>query len=134
MQLLSRCSTINQGPVEKIPKHQHWLKDRISIRTDGKIILLRISEILFVRAAGNYIEIHITGQKFMIRETMNGILKRLSTATFVRIHRSVIINIEYIAEVMSWYNGELRVVMTDGRAHIVSRNFKSNIDRLLEAI
>lgn len=131
-EMLQRCLTIEKDRTEKRYVGMVKAKNRISIRTDGKIVLLKLSDVQYIKAAGNYIEIHTNLHKYMIRDTMSKMQNRLPDSIFVRIHRSVIINTDYIAEIMTWYNGELKVMLTNGAGLIVSRNYRSNIEALLE--
>jgi DNA-binding LytR/AlgR family response regulator len=132
--MLQRCVTIEKGATNILLSTLARPRDRISIRTDGKIVILKYVDIYYLRAAGNYIEIHVSGQKYLIRDTMSKMQKRLPDSVFVRIHRSVIINIDHISEIMTWYNGELKISLTNGKGLIVSRKYRSNIEALLELI
>jgi two-component system LytT family response regulator len=130
--MLQRCLTIGEERSARLYNEVVKTKNRISIRTDGKIVILKISDVQFIKAAGNYIEIHSRVQKYLIRDTLSNMQNRLPDSLFVRIHRSVIVNTDYIAEIMTWYNGELKVVLTNGEGLVVSRNYRSNIEALLE--
>jgi two-component system LytT family response regulator len=134
LKMLQRCATIDDAQKDKSANRLLKIKDRISIRTEGKIVLIKLADIIFIKAAGNYVEIFTKAQKYLIRDTLSNMENRLPDALFIRIHRSVIINADCIAEVMTWYNGELKIVLSSGDGLVVSRNFRTNIESLLETM
>ncbi|MBI2427980.1 MAG: response regulator transcription factor [Ignavibacteriales bacterium] len=78
--------------------------ERIIVKTNGRIIFLRVDEIDWMEAAGNYIKLHVGNEAHLVRETMNNIEKQLNREKFVRIHRSTIVNIDRLKELQPWFN------------------------------
>ena len=70
--------------------------NRIVIRSAGRVMFLRTTEIDWIEAAGNYLRIHAGRDEHLLRETLNDLLSRLDAGRFVRIHRSTIVNIDKI--------------------------------------
>ncbi len=107
------------------------LNERIVIKIDGRMLFLNVTDIDCVKAAGNYVEIHIHGKKHLTRETMNGIESRLPADTFLRIHRSTIVNKNRISEMKAWFHGDYQIKLSTGSVVYLSRGYRHQLRRLL---
>jgi len=105
--------------------------ERLIVKTNGRIIFLRIEEIDWMEAAGNYVKLHVGNEAHLIRETMNGLEQQLNPQKFIRIHRSTIINIEKIKELEPYFNGEYKVVLNNHTQLILSRNYRESFIKVL---
>lgn len=105
--------------------------DRLIVKSGGRVIFLRIEEIDWMEAAGNYVKLHSGNESHLIRETMNNLESQLSPLKFIRIHRSTIVNIEKIKELQPYFNGEYKVILHNNTQVIMSRNFKDNFTKVL---
>ena len=103
--------------------------ERIAIKSNGRIILLKTDEIDWVEAEHNYVRLHTRGATHLIRETMTGLEVKLNARRFRRIHRSTIVNVDRIKEIQPWFRGDAIVVLDGGQKLTASRNFR---DRLRE--
>jgi two-component system, LytTR family, response regulator len=108
---------------------------RIRLKTDGKIIFVPLRSIYWLKSAGNYVEVFIgeQGEKFLVRETLSSFEERLNTRRFIRIHRSVIVNTQRIREMRPRYTGEYHVTLDNGKELTLSRGYRSQLHRILEA-
>lgn len=97
---------------------------KIQVHLGNRIYFIRIDEIQYVSASGNYLDIQTETKKHILRETMSQFQQRLTPYGFVRIHKSYIINPEYLKEVRKQGNGAVRAVMVDGKVFGVSRSFR----------
>jgi two-component system, LytTR family, response regulator len=107
----------------------HTDTERIPIKSNGRIILLRTEDIDWVEAEHNYVRLHTRGATHLIRETMNALEAKLNLRKFRRIHRSAIVNVDRIREIQPWFRGDAIVVLDNGHKLTASRNFR---DRLRE--
>ncbi len=103
--------------------------ERIPIRSNGRILLLKTEEIDWIEAEHNYVRLHTKTATHLIRETMNALEAKLSPRRFRRIHRSSIVNMDRIHEIQPWFRGDAIVVLDNGQKLTASRNFR---DRLRE--
>ncbi len=103
--------------------------ERIPIKSNGRIILLKTDEIDWVEAEHNYVRLHTRGITHLIRETMSALEAKLNGRRFRRIHRSTIVNVDRIKEIQPWFRGDAIVVLDNGQKLTASRNFR---DRLRE--
>ena len=112
-------------------KQQTPSLDRLIVKSNGRIIFLRIDEIDWMEAAGNYVKLHVGNDTHLVRETMNKIEVQLDHRKFIRIHRSTIINIEKIKELKPYFNGEYKVILQNNAQVILSRGFRENFIKVL---
>ncbi|MBN8245824.1 MAG: response regulator [Verrucomicrobia bacterium] len=87
---------------------------RIPVKSPDRILFLRPQEIDHVEADGNYVQLHVGRERHMIRETMAAMEVRLAPAGFMRISRSVIVNLRRIRELKSIGPGEYCVLLQGG--------------------
>lgn len=98
--------------------------DRLAIKTDGKIVFVRPSEIHWVEAADNYVIVHLADRKLMARETLKGIEAQLNGNQFVRINRSAFVHTDQILELRPSAHGDQVVVLRDGTPLPLSRSLR----------
>ena len=85
----------------------------------------------WVEASGNYVKIHTKSDAHLLRESMKNMEAKLDPKTFVRIHRSAIVNIDHIKELEPWFHGEYIVIMRDGTRLTASRVFSDRLSALI---
>ena len=104
--------------------------ERIPANKNGRIHLVGVAFIERIDAMGNYALIHARKERYEIRETLQSLEKKLDPARFVRIHRSMIINLDYVVEVQTWFRGGHQVLMKDGTEVRLSRYQTDAIKKL----
>ena len=78
----------------------------------------------------NYAKIHARGERYEIRETLQSLEKKLDPERFVRVHRSTIVNLDYVREIQTWFRGGHQIVMKDGTQVRLSRYQVEAVERL----
>ncbi|WP_031501008.1 LytR/AlgR family response regulator transcription factor [Bryobacter aggregatus] len=106
--------------------------ERIPIKSNGRIILLRTDEIDWVEAEHNYVRLHTRGITHLIRETMTALEVKLNSRRFRRIHRSTIVNVDRIREIQPWFRGDAIVILDNGQKLTASRNFRDRLSEWLD--
>jgi len=101
---------------------------RFVVKERGRYLLVPAEEVHWIGAAGNYAEIHARGGAHLVRATIADLAARLDPARFARIHRSTIVQIDQIREIIPEWHGDFDVVLEDGTTLKMSRGFR---DRLL---
>ena len=105
--------------------------ERLVTRSDGKIRIIRVDDIDYIEAAGNYAKIHVGGKMHLVREGMNSLESKLDSGKFLRIHRSVIVRIDRIKELESLYQGDYVVVLHDGTRLTTGRKYRDAIQEFI---
>ena len=101
--------------------------ERLIVKSGGRVFFVRTEDIDWVEASGNYVKVHAKGEAHLIRESMKNMETKLDAKTFVRIHRSAIVNIDRIKELEPWFHGEYVVIMRDGTRLTASRVFSERL-------
>ena len=107
-------------PVEPVDRPERFL-----VRKLGKEFLIAAREIECLQASGNYVNLHVRGRDYPLRATMTSIEERLDPARFVRVHRSYLVNLDYLAEIEPLETGDARLTMRDGTTVPCSRRYRA---------
>jgi two-component system, LytTR family, response regulator len=105
--------------------------NRILVRENDRLFFLQAGEIEWVEAEEKYVLLHTRTRHHLIRESLTALEARLAPAGFVRIHRSHLLNLDALQEVLTQGRGDCIAVLRSGTRLNVGRNFK---DRLLESM
>ena len=108
---------------------QSW--ERLVIREAGRVVFLRIDEIDWIEAEGNYLRLHTGKESHLLRETMGTAEARLAPKKFLRLSRSTLVNLERVKEWQPLFHGDSIVILRDGTRLTVSRVYREKFDRLV---
>ena len=115
--------------LEEIKKEREYLR-KILVKKEKGSFLLDTDEIFYIAAEREYIMIYTEKESYLVRGTMKRMERQLNPAKFVRIHRSIIVNIDYIKEIQPWFHGDKIVVMENGKELKLSRRFRDRLFKL----
>ena len=104
---------------------------RIPVKQGHRTILLESENIKYICASGSYAEIYTEENKYLLRESLNNLIELLGRKNFVRTHRSAIVNINFIKEIVHSDYSELDVRMKDNKLIRVSKSNKKELLLLL---
>ena len=107
---------------------------KIAIRDRDAVKLVREETIAWVDAAGDYMCVHAEGETYIMRCTMKNLLEMLDERYFKRVHRSTIVNLNYIEQARHLPKGEYMLFLDNGERIKVSRNFRAAIHDFLETL
>jgi two-component system LytT family response regulator len=107
------------------------LVTRFVARRGAKHYFVRVGEIDWIEAVGNYVRLQTGDKSHLIRETMKGITAKLDPAEFVRIHRSAIVAVDRIQSIEAREHGEYLVTMQSGAKLVSSRAYSDRVRSLL---
>ncbi len=105
--------------------------ERLVIKTNGRIFFLKTEEIDWISAEGNYVNLHVKKDSYLLRETISNLEVQLDPQRFARIHRSQIVNLDRIQELRHWSHGEYQVILHDGVELMLSRSYREKLHGLL---
>ncbi len=105
---------------------------RIAIKADGRILFLDPAELMSVEAEGNYVLLQRASGSYLLRETISEVAQKLAPFGFVRIHRSVMVNAAFVAEIHPWHTGEYVLKMRNGKEYSVTRTYRRNLAEMTE--
>jgi len=105
--------------------------DRLAVKVDGITRFVRVKDIEWIEAAGVYVTLHSSGKEFLYRASLTELVQSLDPIRFLRIHRSVIVNIESIVQLEPLSHGEFEVFLKDGSHSRVSRTYRNSLEKRL---
>jgi two-component system LytT family response regulator len=118
--------------IQQLRKDRGPLK-RFVVKSAGRVVFLRVEEIDWIEAAGNYLKIHVGADTHLLRETMGSLEKRLDPDHFVRIHRSTMVSVDRIRELQPAFHGDFVVILRDGTQLAMSRGYRDKLEHLIES-
>ena len=127
MQLLEQLTAEQRELEQIISRRADKYLDRMMIKSGGRVFFVKVEEIDWIEAAGNYVRLHVARDSFLLRETMNSVESKLDPDHFLRIHRSTIVNLDRIREMQPWFSGEYVVIMKDGTQLKLSRGYRDKL-------
>ena len=98
--------------------------ERFLVRTLGREFLIAATDVEWLQASGNYVNLHLDGRDYPLRSTIAGIESKLDPARFVRIHRSHIVNLDRIVSIEPLDSGDARVHLKHGPPLPCSRRYR----------
>lgn len=116
--------------ISELEPERRYLR-RLTVKREGRIVLLPAGEVDWIDAARNYVHIHSAGRTFRVRESIGRLEERLDPRHFARIHRSTIVNIERIREIESTPHGDYVAILEGGQRLSLSRTYRQNLSQLL---
>jgi hypothetical protein len=103
------------------------ITDRFLIKKLGREFLVRVDDIDWIEASGNYVNLHVGKRVYPLRETMAGITDRLQPQGFQRVHRSAIVNLDRVTEIVPFDSGDGEARLTSDALVPVSRRYKKEL-------
>lgn len=100
------------------------LPDRLLVKKLGKEFLVAVSDIRWVEASGNYANLHVKDSVYPMRITLSRLESLLPRETFIRIHRSLIVNLENVSHIQPTETGDYRLFLHTGEELPLSRRYR----------
>jgi len=107
-------------PAEAVDRPSRFL-----VRKLGAEFLVAAQDIEFLEAAENYVNLHVRGRVYPLRSTMTAIQDRLDPGRFVRVHRSYIVNLDFLDHIEPLDTGDARLLLKNGSRIPCSRRYRS---------
>lgn len=105
--------------------------DRFLVKKLGREFLVKVDQIDWVEASGNYVNLHVGERVYPLRETMAGIQQKLDSRGFARVHRSAIVNLDRVREIEPFDTGDARAHLLGGGTVAVSRRYRQELKERL---
>ena len=114
-----------------VPQLSNIVERKVVIKDRDEITILKQSDIEWVDAAGDYVCLHSQGETHIKRSTLKELLDELDDTIFKRVHRSTIVNLNFIEKVIPHTKGEFFLQLSEFEKIKVSRNYKDAIKQFL---
>ena len=96
---------------------------KIAVLVNERIILLTLADLLYLESSEGKCTIVTINQEYKVSEALVVLEKKLIPSKFLRVHRSFIVNLDYIVEIEPWFNSTYNLIMKDGSKVPVSRTY-----------
>lgn len=101
-------------------------RTKLPIKQGNKTVLLDPADIMYITASGYYAEIFMENKKYVLRESLNNLCETLDSNKFVRIHRSSIVNLQHVKEIVHSEFSEIDARMADNSLLHISKTYKKD--------
>jgi DNA-binding LytR/AlgR family response regulator len=105
---------------------------RIAFKAKGSILIVDLDDILAVQAEGNYVSLQHRPNPYLVHESLSSLAAKLKPYGFIRIHRSVLVNVSAVEEIQPLPTGEYRLRVKGGKEYLVTRTYKHNLRDLAQ--
>jgi two-component system, LytTR family, response regulator len=100
---------------------------RFTIKEGARFFFIPVGEVVYITSEEKYVEVHTLTRKALVRTTMALLEERLDPGKFVRIHRSILLNLDHLREIQPWSHGDCIAIMKDGKQLTVSRRYRERL-------
>ncbi len=105
---------------------------RFVVKDDSRVRLIGADKVDWIEAADNYVILHAGPERYTLRDTLTRLDAELDPDVFVRIHRSTVIRLDRIVELLPSFHGDFVVVLRDGSRVTMSRTFRARVEAVLK--
>ncbi len=112
---------------EATDEQESAASDRFLVKKLGREFLVRIDEIDWIESCGNYVNLHVGSKVYPLRDTMTNISARLAERGFLRVHRTAIVNLDRVSEIVPFDTGDGQIRLSDETVVPVSRRFRQEL-------
>jgi two-component system, LytTR family, response regulator len=106
---------------------------RFIVQVGGRLQLVDARNVVWLEAAANYVELHLEGRRHVVRGSLTSIAQRLDPERFARVHRSAVVNLDWVRELRPISHGDYRVILRNGDEVKLSRRYRHELPATLGA-
>jgi two-component system LytT family response regulator len=107
------------------------LPERLAFKENGRIVFVRPEKIDWIESDGNYVRLHAEQGSHYVRETLASLESQLPREKFMRISRSIIVNLDRVKELHPLFYGDYTVILHDGSRLSMSRTYRDRLEDIL---
>ena len=104
---------------------------RFAVKVHGKILFLDPAEIYWIQARDDIARVHLVDSAYDVREPLSHLEARLPANTFLRVHRSVIVNTSHIRAAEPFDQGDQMLILRNGKRLTTGRSYRKVVQEFL---
>ena len=108
--------------------------DRIAVKSDGRVLFIRVAEIDWIEADDDLVRIHAGKVVHTHRSTLTHLEERLPSSKFLRVHRSTLVNVDRIREIQPWFQGDWVLILHDGTRVHSGKSYRAKVREYIERL
>jgi len=112
-----------EAVLAELRSHEQYT-DRLLVKTDGRVTVLQVDEVDWIEAADNYARVHTARGRYLVREPIKTLERKLNPRQFARVHRSAIVNLTRVRELQPMFGGEYVIILSTGAKLTLSRGYR----------
>ncbi len=128
---LERARRFIAGGRAAVPARSAPRRERFAVRTRGEVVFVKASQIDWISAEGNYARLHTGESSYLLRESMQSIEESLDPSTFIRVHRSAIVNLDRVRKLVSSPDGTPSIVLSTGDSVPLGPSYRGRLEEVL---
>ncbi len=105
--------------------------DRLQIKEKGRYLTILLDDVLYLEAEGNYVKLVLADVSKLYRVSMNKLVEELNPEQYLRVHRSFIVNAQWVQGYKYVGNNEYQISLSNGQVIQSGRAYKEEIDAFL---
>ncbi|KJJ43429.1 two-component response regulator [Bacillus subtilis] len=129
-QTLKKYKKVNRDIVET-DQSSHSGQYKLALSVGESIVIVDTKDIIYAGTEDRHVNVKTFDTSYTVSDTLVVIEKKLPDADFIRVHRSFVVNTEYIKEIQPWFNSTYNLIMKDGSKIPVSRTYAKELKKLL---
>jgi two-component system LytT family response regulator len=108
--------------------------ERLVVKNKGQVLFLNVADIDWIEAAGYYACLHVGSDTHILRRSLSDLEQDLGDERFIRIHRSIVVNLDRIQALELQVSGEYEVVQKSQVRLRLSRRYRKRLQERMEAM
>ncbi|HEX2832525.1 MAG TPA: response regulator [Thermoanaerobaculia bacterium] len=129
---LERARRLASGELRSIPARRTTRhRERIAVRARGEILFIKATLVDWISAEGNYARLHCGNASYQLRESLQNLEESLDASTFIRVHRSAIVNVDRIRKLVSAVDGSPSIVLASGELVPLGPTYRARLEEML---
>ncbi len=109
------------------PRSEPTFLSRFIVRSSKSVVIVETADVDWIEADDDYVRLHAGARTHLVRETLNALERQLDPSVFVRIHRSAIVRVAHVKELLPGAHGDYVVRLTDGTRLRLSRSYRERL-------
>jgi two-component system, LytTR family, response regulator len=114
----------------RVDDHARYAQ-RLAVKSGARTHFVPVANVDYFEAEENYVRIHVGDRSWLMRETLTGLAERLDPLRFVRVHRSIIVQLLRVTSVESLASGEYDMVLASGKTLTSGRTYRAVVQGAL---
>jgi two-component system LytT family response regulator len=106
-------------------------RERFAVPSHGEIIFVKASDVDWISAEGNYVRLHCGASSYLLRESTQHLDESLDRKTFIRVHRSAIVNLSRVRKLVPSAEGSAEIVLANGQSVPLGPSYRHRLEEVL---
>lgn len=117
--------------IDKLDERARYLT-RLTIKQGTRTQFVAVAQVDYFEAEANYVRVHVGARSHLLRETLTSLSAQLDPTRFLRVHRSLVVNVSRVVEVESLFSGEYVLFLATGRKLTTGRTYRAALQEALQ--